>query len=202
MPDAATPVTTRRSGWRFAWGLFVFLIAIGGLGASAYLYRRLQRTEAARDALATEVAAFGPRFEQFKEAVRGVDRQLAATVFQEIDLGATGWQPIAGGFYVIDLAVAPAGKGTKIAGKIINPTSVVHESAQFSVRIGEKRATFSLPRVPPGIAQTFDVTLPDVAAASVKRAFFALDGSTISFSSSTTRKRPGPDPVDTDKLLR
>jgi hypothetical protein len=226
MPDAAPPPTTRRSGWRFAWGLLVFLLAAGGFGASAYLFGRLKRAEAARDALAAEVAAFGPRFEQFKEAVRGVDRQLSSTVFQEVDLAATGWQPIAGGFYVIDLAISDVGpskgptppatssggqsppalnaiaRGTKISGKIINPTSVVHESAQFSVRIGEKRATFALPRVPPGVAQNFDVTLPEVATGAAKHAFFALDGSTISFASSTTRKRSGPEPVDTDKLLR
>ena len=59
---------------RRLWGLLVFLIAAGGLGAAGYLYRRLQREEAARAALAAQVAAFDPRFEQFKMAVRDVDR--------------------------------------------------------------------------------------------------------------------------------
>lgn len=153
-------------------------------------------------ALAAEVAAIGPRFEQFKEAVRGVDRQLRATVFQEVDLGSPGWQPIAGGFYVIDLAVGPAEKGTRVSGKIINPTSVVHESAQLSIRIGEHRAVFALPKVPPAVAQAFEVNLPEVSTSAAKKAFIALEGSTISFSSSTTRKRPGPEPLDTDKLLK
>jgi hypothetical protein len=187
---------------RRLWGLFVFLIAAGGIGASAYLYRRLQHEEAERVALAAQVAAFGPRFEQFKSAVRDVDRHLSSTVFQEIDLGATGWQPIAGGFYVIDLAVTPAGKGTKLSGKVINPTSVTHEDAKVSVRIGAERATFTLPKMPPAVAQPFDVTLPGVPTDAAKKAFIALEGSTISFASSTTRKRPGPEPVDTDKLLR
>ena len=78
----------------------------------------------------------------------------------------------------------------------------MHETAQFSVRIDEHRATFTLPRVPPGIAQPFEVTLPDVApAAEAKKAFFALDSSTINFASSTTRKRGAGEPLDTDKLL-
>jgi hypothetical protein len=40
-----------------------------------------------------------------------------------------------------------------------------------------------------------------VPAASTHKLFFGLDGSTINFSSSSTRKRAGGEPVDTDKLL-
>jgi hypothetical protein len=190
---------------RRLWSFLVFLIAAAGVAGCAYLWKQLQREQAERTALAAQVTAFGPRFEQFKSAVRDVDRHLSSTVFQEVDLGASGWQPIAGGFYVIDLGASPAGKGTngiKIAGKIINPTTVTHEDAKISVRIGTERATFSLPKVPPAIAQPFEVTLANVPPADAHKAFVALEGSTISFSSSTTRKRPGPEPVDTDKLLR
>ena len=199
MPDAPPP--KRSLIWRL-WGLIMFLLVAGALGSSAYLYRRLQREEAARAALAGEVAAFGPRFEQFKGAVRDVGKQLSTTVFQEVDLAASGWQPITGGFYVIDLSLVATGKGTRISGKIVNPTSVVHESAQFSVRIDEHRATFALTRVPPGVAIPFETTLADVAPGAAKKAFFALDSSTINFASSTTRKRSGGEPVDTDKLLK
>ena len=178
----------------------MFLLLLGALGAYGYLYNSLRREEAARVALEREVASFGPRFDQFKDAVRDVDRRLSATVFQEVDLGASGWQPIAGGFYVIDLSAGPAGKGLRVSGKIINPTSVAHDSAQFSLRVGEHRVTFALPHLPPAVAQTFDVTLPDVPA-DTRKVFLALDGSTINFASSSTRKRSGADPVDTDKLL-
>jgi hypothetical protein len=187
---------------RRLWGVFVFLLVVGALGASAYLFKRLQKEEAARAALEQQVAAFGPRFEQFKGAVRDVNREMSATIFHEIDLAAAGWQPISGGFYVIDLSVAAAGKGSKIGGKIINPTSVTHEQAEFVVRIDEQRVGFSLPKLPPAVAQPFEVTFPEVAPTAAKKAFVALQGSTISFASSTTRKRPGPEPVDTDKLLK
>ena len=180
----------------------MFVLVVGALASSAYLYGRLRREEAARAALATEVAGFGPRFEQIKAAVRDVGKQLSTTVFQEVDLGASGWQPITGGFYVIDLSVAPTDKGMRISGKIVNPTSVVHETAQFSVRIDEHRATFALVRVAPGVAQPFEVTLAGVSPGSAKKAFFALDSSTINFASSTTRKRSGSEPLDTDKLLK
>jgi hypothetical protein len=199
MTDAALP---KRSLIARLWGFIMFLLVLGALGASAYLYQRLRREEAARAALATEVAAFGPRFEQFKSAVRDVGKQLSTTVFQEVDLSAAGWQPIQGGFYVIDLSLAAAGKGVRIAGKIVNPTSVVHETAQFSVRIDEHKATFVLARLPPGVAQPFEVTVPDVAIADAKKAFVALDSSTINFASSTTRKRGAGEPPDTDKLLK
>jgi hypothetical protein len=199
MPDSAPP---KRSLIARLWGFLMFLLVLAALGSSAYLYQRLRKEEAARAALATEVAAFGPRFEQFKSAVRDVGKQLSTTVFQEVDLAASGWQPIQGGFYVIDLSLAAAGKGTRINGKIVNPTSVVHETAQFSVRIDEHKATFTLPRVPPGVAQPFDVTVPDVAVADAKKAFVALDSSTINFASSTTRKRGAGEPPDTDKLLK
>jgi hypothetical protein len=199
MADGSPP--KRSLIWRL-WGLIMFLLVAAALASSAFLYRRLQREEAARAALAAEVAAFGPRFEQFKGAVRDVGKQLSTTVFQQVDLAAAGWQPIQGGFYVIDLSLSAAGKGTKISGKIVNPTSVVHETAQFSVRIDEHRATFALPRVPPGVAQPFDVTVADVDPAAAKKAFFALDSSTINFASSTTRKRAEGGPLDTDKLLK
>jgi hypothetical protein len=199
MPDAPPP--KRSLIWRL-WGLILFLLVAGALASSAYLYRRVQREEAARAALEGQIAAFGPRFEQFKSAVRDVGKQLSTTVFQEVDLGAAGWQPITGGFYVVDLSLAAAGKGMRISGKIVNPTSVVHENAQFSVRIDEHRGTFVLTRVPPGVAQPFDVTLADVTPASARKAFFALDSSTINFASSTTRKRGAGDPLDTDKLLK
>jgi hypothetical protein len=200
MADAASP--PRRSLIARLWGLIIFVLIAGALASSAYLYGRLRREEAARAALAADVAAFGPRFEQFKGAVRDVGKQLSTTVFQEVDLGATGWQPIAGGFYVIDLSVGATDKGMRISGKIVNPTSVVHETALFSVRVDEHRATFALPKVPPAVAQPFEVTLAGVSAGSAKKAFFALDSSTITFASSTTRKHAGGEPLDTDKLLK
>jgi hypothetical protein len=180
----------------------MFLLVAGALASSGYLYGRLRREEAARTALAAEVAAFGPRFEQFKSAVREVGKQLSTTVFQEVDLGASGWQPIAGGFYVIDLSVSPTDSGMRIAGKVVNPTTVLHENAQLSVRIDEHRATFALVKAPPGVAQPFEVTLAGVSPGSAKKAFFSLDSSTINFSSSTTRKRGTGEPLDTDKLLK
>ena len=199
MADGAPP--KRSLIWRL-WGLIMFLLVAGALASSVYLFRRLKREEAARAALAAEVAAFGPRFEQFKGAVRDVGKQLSSSVFHEVDLTVAGWQPIAGGFYVIDLSTAAADKGTRVSGKIVNPTSVVHETAQLSVRIDERVGTFSLPKVPPGVAQPFEVTLAGVAPAAAKKAFIALDSSTINFASSTTRKRSGGEPLDTDKLLK
>src|SRR4051812_34461141 len=199
MVDATPP---KRSLIARLWGFIMLLLVAGALAASVYLYQRLRREEAARTALAAEVTAFGPRFEQFKSAVRDVGKQLSTTVFQEVDLAAAGWQPIQGGFYVIDLSMSSAGKGIRINGKVVNPTSVVHETAQFSVRIDEHRGSFTLARLPPGVAQTFEVTLPDVAIADAKKAFFALDSSTINFASSTTRKRGAGEPPDTDKLLK
>jgi hypothetical protein len=199
MADASPP---KRSLLARLWGFVIFLLVAAALASSAYLYQRLRREEAARTALAGEVAAFGPRFEQFKSAVRDVGKQLSTTVFQEVDLAAPGWQPIQGGFYVIDLSISAAGKGLRVTGKIVNPTSVLHETAQFSVRIDEHRGTFALTKVPPGVAQPFEVTVPDVPVADAKKAFFALDSSTISFASSTTRKRGTGEPLDTDKLLK
>jgi hypothetical protein len=202
-PTPATPAPRkRRSFFGALWSFIVFLLVVGAWGASAYLYRELQHERAARAALEKQVVDFDPRFEKFKAAVRDVNRQLSANVYQEIDLAAGGWQPIAGGFYVIDLGVTPQGDGVKIAGKIINPTSVTHDSAQLSARIGTHRATFGLAHVPPAIAQPFDVTLPGVPPAEAKRVYMSLESSTISFASSTTRKKGAGDPPETDKILK
>jgi hypothetical protein len=204
MAAATAPTATgpaRASFARRLWSLFVLILVLGSWGAAAYVYRELRREQAARAELARAVAELDPRFERFKGAVRDIDRRLSASVFQEVDLSAGGWQLMAGGFYVIDLATAPQGGGLKITGKVINPTSVTHDAAQFSARIGERRATFSLPHVPPAVAQAFEVMIPDAPPAA-RHAYFALDSSTISFASSTTRKRTAADPVDVDKLLK
>ena len=68
---ADSPAPKRSLIWRL-WGLIMFLAVAAALASSAYLFVRLKREEAARAALAAEVAAFGPRFEQFKGAVRDV----------------------------------------------------------------------------------------------------------------------------------
>jgi hypothetical protein len=201
-PPVAKPAPPRPSLMRRFWGFIMFLLVVGAGALAAYDYRLLQKEQAARAELEKAVAAWEPKFEAFKGAVREVDRHMSSVVFQEIDLGAAGWQPIAGGFYVIDLGVAAHAKGVKIAGKIINPTSVTHEQAQFSLRIGEHKSGFVLPRVPPGVAQPFELVLPELSPSEAKRGYLALESSTISFASSTTRKGPATGPVDTDKLLK
>jgi hypothetical protein len=180
----------------------MFVLVVGAWGAAGYTFLLLRREQAARAALERSMAEVDPKLERFKAAVRDVGRGLRSAVFQEIDLAAGGWQPIAGGFYVIDLGVTLQPGGVKIAGKVINPTSVTHDSVQLSARIGDKRATFALAHVPPAVAQPFEVVVPGVAPADAKRAYFALDSSTISFASSTTRKRTGTEPIDTDKALK
>jgi len=201
-PSPAAAPARRGSFGRFLWSFLIFVLVVGAWAAAGYTYLLLRREQAARASLEGAVAAVDPKLERFKGAVRDVGRDLRKAVFQEVDLATGGWQPIAGGFYVIDLGVTPQGDGVKIAGKIINPTSVTHDAAQLSARIGDKRATFSLAHVPPAVAQPFEVVIPGVPAADAKRAYFALDSSTISFASSTTRKRNGVEPVDTDKLLK
>jgi len=180
----------------------MFVLVVGAWAAAGYTFHLLRREHAARLALERTVAEVDPKLERFKAAVREVDRGLRDSLFQEVDLAAGGWQPIAGGFYVIDLAVTPEGNGVKIVGKIINPTSVSHDSAQLSARIGGQRGTFGLARVPPAVAQPFEVVIPGVPPTGAKRAYFALESSTISFASSTTRKRNYAEPVDIDKALK
>jgi hypothetical protein len=197
-----TPAPKQSSFVRSFWSFLVFLLAAGGVAIATYTFTQLRQEQDAREALERRVAAFDPKLESFKGAVRDMGREMKGVVYQEIDLPGTGWQPITGGFYVIDLDVMSAGKGVKIAGKIINPTTVTHEGAHFSIRFGEHKGEFLLAKVPPSVAQTFEVSLPDVAPADAKRAYLALDSSTISFSSSTTRKGPGGAPLDTDKLLK
>jgi hypothetical protein len=205
MAPSSSVTPPRRSAMSRFWGFIMFLVTVGAAALSAFTFVQLKRDRDERAELAAKVTEWGPKFETFKGAVRDIDRHLSGVVYQEIELPGSGWQPIVGGFYVIDLAVMPAGDkggGVKVIGKVINPTSVTHEAAQLSIKIGEHRATFTLPHLPPAIAQPFEVVVPGVAPADAKRAYVALDSSTISFSSSTTRKPPSNGPVDTDKLLK
>ena len=125
---------------------------------SLYIHDRIERDEPAN-----RVAAWDGKFDTFKGAVRDVDRHLSSVVYQEIDLPGAGWQPIAGGFYVIDLAACRAeGREGDRQG---DQPDVRHARASTVLdQVGEKKATFTLPHVPPGVAQPFEVAVPDVPA--------------------------------------
>ena len=189
MADSPAP---KRALVRRLWGVIMFLAVAAALASSAYLFLRLKREESARAALAAEVAAFGPRFEQFKGAVRDVNRQLTSNVFHQVDLATR-----AGSFRRRLLHHRHLGyrrrQGDAHRRQIVNPTSVVHESASShsaSTKAGDVRAA----QGSPGLAQPFEVTLPDIAPGAAHKAFIALENSTIKFASSTTSKRTGSDP--------
>jgi len=122
IPDAIPPPPHRPTFGQRARVLVTFLLAAGGLGLAVYTYGLFVHERHEREALEKRVAAWDPKFETFKDTVREIERHLSSVVYQEIDVPGTGWQPIAGGFYVIDLGVSPQGKGVKITGKVINPT--------------------------------------------------------------------------------
>src|SRR5437763_587065 len=82
-PNRHRRVEYHAMAWRRLWSAFLFLLVLASLGASAYLFRALRQEQAARAKLEGDVAAIGPRFEQFKDTVREVGRRLSATVFQE-----------------------------------------------------------------------------------------------------------------------
>src|SRR5690242_9861453 len=126
MDGSPTTPAPKQSFVRAFWGFIVSVLAAGGTALGVYAVTLRRQEQDARDALERRVAAFDPKFEAFKGSVRDVGRELRGVVYQEIELPGTGWQPIAGGFYVIDLDVMPMGKGVKIAGKVINPTTVTH----------------------------------------------------------------------------
>jgi hypothetical protein len=160
------------------------------------------------------VAAFDPRFEKFKGAVGDLSKGFTSLVLEEVDLSRAGWQPIGKGFYLIDVAVtpekAPAAKdggkatapGVRVHGKIINVTSVVHESLVFKLRVDKTTATINIARAAPAVANPFEVTLADVTPAATQKAVIQLESSSISFAS-TTGKSPGSkEGFDPDKILR
>src|SRR3954470_15650809 len=116
-PSPASSPRPRVSIFRRLWSFIVFLLVVGACAAAAYTYTLMRKEQAARASLERAVAELDPKFEKFKAAVRDVDRHLSGAIFQEVDLAAGGWQPIAGGFYVIDLAVTPHADGVKVTGK-------------------------------------------------------------------------------------
>jgi hypothetical protein len=182
-------------------GIAVFVL-FSALSVAGYSLYRSFKTERELTRIKGEVATFQPRFDKFKEAVRDVHKQLTSVVFEEVDLTIPGWQPLSAGFYLIDLGLAPSGAGSKITGKVINATSVAHETLKFSVRVKKTATAFTIAHAAPGVAQPFEVIVGDVPPAEAKQAFVALESSTISFASSATRKRPGAEPPDSEALLR
>lgn len=194
--------------------LILALLALGG-GVFGYQLIRHQQREIAE--LRSEVAAFSPRFDQFKGAVREIGHQLTSMVMEEIDLNRSGWQSIGKGFYLIDAVAAPSpdAKGVLLRGKVINTTAVIHEALVFRARIGNQGSTFKVERAAPGVALPFEVTVPTGTPADggtgqpptapggvPAKGFVTLESSTISFASSTG-KAPAPrEPIDLDKTLR
>jgi len=150
------------------------------------------------------VASFDPRFEKFKAAVGDLSKGFTSLVLDEVDLTRPGWQPIGKGFYLIDVATTPTDKdkAVRVRGKIINVTSVIHESVVFKLGVDKSTALINIQRAAPGVATPFEVSLAGVAPAAAQKAIIQLESSTISFAS-TTGKSPGSkEGFDPDKILR
>jgi len=138
---------------QFFWFLmFLVMLAAAAAGGYAVYLERQDREEI--DKLRKEVASFDPRFEKFKTAVGDLSKGFTALVLDEVDLTRSGWQPIGKGFYLIDVAVNPQekDKSLKVRGKIINVTSVIHESVVFKLGVDKSTALINIQRAAPGVA--------------------------------------------------
>jgi hypothetical protein len=188
---------------QFFWFLmFLVMLSAAAAGGYAIYLQRQDRDEIEK--LRKEVTSFDPRFEKFKAAVGDLSKGFTSLVLDEVDLTRSGWQPIGKGFYLIDVATTPQekDKGVRVRGKIINVTSVVHESAIFKLGVGKSTATVTIPRAAPAVATPFEVTLADVTPAAAKKAFIQLESSTISFASTAGKSPGGKEGFDPDKILR
>jgi hypothetical protein len=183
-----------------------FVLALAAAGGGGYAIYQQQLDRAELDHLRQEVAAFDPRFAKFKSAVGELTRGFTSLVMEEVDLGKPGWQSIGRGFYLVDVAVAAqgadAGGGVRVKGKIINATSVVHESVVFKARIDKSTAPISFPRAAPAVALPFEIVVPGVAAADAKRMFVALESSTISYVSTAGKSPSVQADFDPAKILQ
>ncbi|HET6148149.1 MAG TPA: hypothetical protein VFH68_11515 [Polyangia bacterium] len=192
---------------QFFWFLmFLVMLAAAAAGGYAVYLEREDREEIEK--LRKEVASFDPRFDKFRTAVGDLSKGFTSLVRDEVDLTRPGWQPIDKGFYLIDVAITPADKdkdkdkAVRVRGKIINVTSVIHESAVFKLTVDKSTATINIARAAPAAAMPFEVTLTGVAPAAAQKAVIQLESSTISFAS-TTGKSPGSkEAFDPDKILR
>jgi hypothetical protein len=90
----------------------------------------------------------------------------------------------------------------RVRGKIINVTSVVHESLVFKLRIDKTTVPITIARAAPAVAMPFEVELAGVAPAAAQKAFIQLESSNISFASTTGKSTGNKEGFDPDKILR
>jgi len=95
---------------------------------------------------------------ELNELMDDLERDLKGSV----DLSTQDIQDIGHGFKVVGLSVTEHLTGVKVKGRIINATSLAHESLIFKITIGAQTKEFSISRISSGHSTGFNVYLPNV----------------------------------------
>jgi len=169
----------------------VALVSLLALGAMQSSVRELRgealRLDSARFAITTKVNELTRRedsalhvsdAEVLREIADGEIQAWAPTV----DLHATDLQRIGDGYLVGHLSVGSEPGGTKLAGIIVNGSSLTERMAQFTVASRGVERTFTVSLLPAGGSARFSVDIPGLVADS------ALTG-TIRFLNATVDYR-------------
>jgi hypothetical protein len=100
---------------------------------------------------------------------------------QAIDLATSRVQDVGHGFLVSKLVAVARPNGVRIAGRIINTTSVRHRDLAFRIGLGEHAAKFKVNLISPGNSTGFWAVVPDASLDSNPAAEIEFLSSTVNY---------------------
>jgi len=100
---------------------------------------------------------------------------------QAIDLATSQLQDVGHGFLVSRLAATAHPNGVRIAGRIINTTSVRHRDLAFRIGLGGHAREFKINLISPGNSTSFAAVIPDASLDSNPAAEIEFLSSTVNY---------------------
>lgn len=141
------------------------LVLVVGIAGGRFAFERLQKD-----------------LKALEDDVRKVELDLAfKDAGESVDLTETHFQDIDESFSIGRVNVTKHLSGARIAGIILNRSSVGHERLTLRVKILGESKEFTVPKVRPGYAARFSVYLPDVKAEGARLGKFEYVRSTVLF---------------------
>jgi hypothetical protein len=115
-------------------------------------------------------------------SVEVLGNAVTALSDEQMDLTNPKLQHLRHGFAVSDLTIAREDTGVRVAGRLINTSSLRYRDATFRLKAANSSKEFSIGSLPPGSSGEFELVLPNLPLENARLATFSLLSSAVEYA--------------------
>jgi hypothetical protein len=142
---------------------------VWGVLANQKLEARLRALEVAQASLESTNAGLKINVQRLLSSVTNLSGQ-------EVDLMNSNLQHLLYGLGVSELTIARQDSGVRVAGRMVNGSTIRYRDATFRVKVGNVSKEFAIGILAPGSSGAFDVVLPNLPLENARLATFSFTG--------------------------